>query len=29
MKFRYDPYQLSYDPQDYVASNIISTGAAF
>ena len=26
---RYDPYQLSYDPQDYVASNIISRGAAF
>lgn len=25
---RYDPYQLSYEPQDYVAGNVI-TGAAF
>lgn len=26
---RYDPYQLSYEPEDYVASNVISRGAAF
>ena len=28
-EIRYDPYQLSYDPQDYVASNVLSRGAAF
>jgi transglutaminase-like putative cysteine protease len=28
-EIRYDPYRLSYDPQDYVASNVISRGAAF
>ena len=26
---RYDPYQLSYDPQDYVASNVVSRGATY
>lgn len=26
---RYDPYQLSYEPEDYVASNVIGRGAAF
>ena len=26
---RYDPYQLSHEPQDYVASNVISRGVAF
>jgi transglutaminase-like putative cysteine protease len=26
---RYDPYQLSYEPADYVASNVIGRGAAF
>lgn len=28
-EIRYDPYRLSYDPQDYVASNVISQRAAF
>jgi transglutaminase-like putative cysteine protease len=28
-EIRYDPYQLSHEPQDYVASNVISRGAAF
>jgi len=28
-EIRYDPYKLSHDPQDYVASNVISRGAAF
>ena len=28
-QIRYDPYQLSYDPQDYLASHVISQGAAF
>ena len=28
-EIRYDPYQLSYDPHDYVASNVISRGAAY
>ena len=26
---RYDPYQLSHDPQDYVASNVITHGVAY
>jgi transglutaminase-like putative cysteine protease len=28
-QIRYDPYQLSHDPRDYVASNVIDRGAAF
>jgi transglutaminase-like putative cysteine protease len=28
-QIRYDPYQLSYEPEDYVASTVISRGAAF
>jgi transglutaminase-like putative cysteine protease len=28
-EIRYDPYQLSHEPQDYIASNVISSGAAF
>jgi transglutaminase-like putative cysteine protease len=28
-QIRYDPYQLSYDRHDYVASNVIGRGAAF
>ena len=28
-EIRYDPYRLSYDPQDYVANNVISRGVAF
>jgi transglutaminase-like putative cysteine protease len=28
-EIRYDPYRLSHDPHDYVASNVISHGAAF
>lgn len=28
-EIRYDPYQLSYDPWDYVASNVISRGVAY
>jgi transglutaminase-like putative cysteine protease len=28
-EIRYDPYRLSYDPQEYVASSVISRGAAF
>lgn len=28
-EIRYDPYRLSYRPEDYVASNVISRGAAF
>jgi transglutaminase-like putative cysteine protease len=28
-EIRYDPYQLSHDPEDYVASNVINRGAAF
>jgi transglutaminase-like putative cysteine protease len=28
-EIRYDPYRLSYEPEDYVASNVISRGAAF
>ena len=28
-QIRYDPYQLSYDPRDYVASNVISRGVAY
>jgi transglutaminase-like putative cysteine protease len=28
-EIRYDPYQLSHEPQDYVASNVIVHGAAF
>jgi transglutaminase-like putative cysteine protease len=28
-EIRYDPYQLSHEPQDYVASNVITRGVAF
>src|SRR6185437_10131598 len=28
-EIRYDPYQLSHDPRDYVASNVISRGVAY
>lgn len=28
-QIRYDPYRLSHDPQDYVASNVIGRGVAF
>ncbi len=28
-EIRYDPYQLSYEPQDYVASNVITRGVAY
>jgi transglutaminase-like putative cysteine protease len=28
-QIRYDPYQLSHQPQAYVASNVITRGAAF
>ena len=28
-EIRYDPYQLSHDPRDYVASNVITRGVAF
>ena len=28
-EIRYDPYQLSHEPQAYVASNVIAAGAAF
>jgi transglutaminase-like putative cysteine protease len=28
-EIRYDPYRLSYEPDAYVASNVISSGAAF
>jgi transglutaminase-like putative cysteine protease len=28
-EIRYDPYQLSYEPRDYVASNVISRGVAY
>ena len=28
-EIRYDPYQLSHEPQDYIASNVIARGAAF
>jgi transglutaminase-like putative cysteine protease len=28
-EIRYDPYQLSYEPPDYVASNVISRGVAY
>jgi len=28
-EIRYDPYELSHDPQTYVASNVISRGTAF
>jgi len=28
-EIRYDPYRLSHDPRDYVASNVISDRAAF
>lgn len=28
-EIRYDPYQLSHDPRDYIASNVISRGVAF
>ena len=28
-EIRYDPYRISHDPHDYVASNVISQGAAF
>jgi transglutaminase-like putative cysteine protease len=28
-EIRYDPYRLSYDPRDYVASNVIDCGAAY
>jgi transglutaminase-like putative cysteine protease len=28
-EIRYDPYQLSHEPRDYVASNVIARGAAF
>lgn len=28
-EIRYDPYRLSYEPEDYVASNVIGRGAAF
>jgi transglutaminase-like putative cysteine protease len=28
-QIRYDPYQLSYEPEDYIASTVIARGAAF
>jgi transglutaminase-like putative cysteine protease len=28
-QIRYDPYRLSHEPRDYVASNVIARGAAF
>jgi len=28
-EIRYDPYRLSHEPRDYVASNVIARGAAF
>ena len=28
-EIRYDPYQLSHDPRDYVASNVIRRGVAY
>jgi transglutaminase-like putative cysteine protease len=28
-EIRYDPYQLSHEPQDYVASNVITRGSAY
>jgi transglutaminase-like putative cysteine protease len=28
-EIRYDPYQLSQEPRDYIASNVIGRGAAF
>jgi transglutaminase-like putative cysteine protease len=28
-EIRYDPYQVSYEPPDYVASNVISRGVAY
>ncbi len=28
-EIRYDPYQLSHNPRDYIASNVISRGVAF
>jgi transglutaminase-like putative cysteine protease len=28
-QIRYDPYQLSYEPVDYVASNVIARGVAY
>ena len=28
-EIRYDPYRLSHDPRDYVASNVLAGGAAF
>lgn len=28
-EIRYDPYQLSYEPRDYVASNVITRGVAY
>jgi transglutaminase-like putative cysteine protease len=28
-EIRYDPYRLSYEPADYVASNVISCGVAY
>ncbi len=28
-EIRYDPYRLSHEPRDYVASNVIACGAAF
>jgi transglutaminase-like putative cysteine protease len=28
-QIRYDPYRLSHEPRDYVASNVIACGAAF
>jgi transglutaminase-like putative cysteine protease len=28
-QIRYDPYRLSHEPHDYIASNVIDSGAAF
>jgi transglutaminase-like putative cysteine protease len=28
-EIRYDPYQISHEPRDYVASNVISRGVAY
>jgi transglutaminase-like putative cysteine protease len=28
-EIRYDPYQLSHEPEDYIASNVISRGVAY
>jgi transglutaminase-like putative cysteine protease len=28
-EIRYDPYQLSHEPQDYIASNVITRGVAY